>query len=70
MDKGEPKMNLLLTLLTVAGPVRFTVNPQEHSCDSFLQHLQQIGDITYQMPFTYFKTVQVIGYTCSQLTLT
>jgi len=56
----------IMTLWLVTGEVTFTLQ-QGLSCDEFYKYLEEVERITYDIPYTYFDTVQLIGYSCGIL---
>lgn len=59
--------DFLLTIFTTVGNVKFNIDGSKMNCDKLIAHFQAVGDITYELPFTYFKGVQMVGYVCEVL---
>ncbi len=59
--------DFVLTIFTTVGNLKFNIDGSKMNCDKLIAHFQDIGDITYELPFTYFKGVQMIGYACEVL---
>jgi len=59
--------DFILTIFTTVGIVKFNIDGSKMNCDKLIAHFQAIGDITYELPYTYFKGVQMIGHACEVL---
>ena len=58
-------MDWLITIFTVRGSYKFVIDSDKMNCNGFLKLLAESGKIVVQIPFTYFESVQMIGYACS-----
>tara|TARA_R110002012_G_scaffold8248_1_gene38037 strand:- start:239 stop:421 length:183 start_codon:yes stop_codon:yes gene_type:complete len=53
-----------ITLWLITGEITIPLQ-QGVGCDEYYKYLEEIERITYDIPYTYFDTVHLIGYSCS-----
>ena len=61
-------IDYILTIYTTLGFIKFDIDGSKMDCDKLIAHFQDIGNITYEIPYTYFKGAQMIGYACEVVT--
>lgn len=57
---------LVIILMLSTGDIAVPLQ-QGVGCDEYYKYLEEIERITYDIPYTYFDTVHLIGYSCGIL---